>query len=95
MRAILEEENMLASRAWELEHVQLRGVGALFDFVGVVWSAYPNLVFVSTEYLEIEYPSGSRTTAIISYNIAAWVYPHYAEIIDGLRLRKHRRLYAS
>ena len=79
----------------QLEQFQWLGVGALFDFLGVVWSAYPNLVFVSIEYLEIEYLSGSRTTAIISYNISASVYPHYAEFIDGLRLRKHRRLFAS
>ena len=46
---------MLILRAWELEHFQWRGVGALFDFVGVVWSAYPNLVIVSMEYLKIEY----------------------------------------
>ena len=27
-----------------LEQFQWRGVGALFDFVGVVWAAYSNLV---------------------------------------------------
>lgn len=55
VRAILQGKKMLILRAWELEHFQWRGVGALFDFVGVVWSAYPNLVIVSMEYLKIEY----------------------------------------
>lgn len=35
---------LLVSRAWQLEQFQWQGVGTLFNFVGVVWSANPNLV---------------------------------------------------
>ena len=33
----------VSSACLEIEQFQWRGVGTLFDFVGVVWSAYPNL----------------------------------------------------
>ena len=45
MRAILKEKEKLVLRVWGLEQSQWRGVGALFDFICVVWSAYPNLVY--------------------------------------------------
>ena len=43
VRAILEEKEILVLRVWGWEQSQWRGVGALFDFVGVVGSAYTNL----------------------------------------------------
>ena len=44
VRAILKGREKLVLRVWGLERYQWRGVGALFDFIRVVWSAYPNLV---------------------------------------------------
>ena len=71
-----------------IEQLQWRGVGALFDFVGVVWSAYPNLANYDYYVVEIEETSGARTTAIISYNIAASVCFHYSEEIDVFGFRR-------
>ena len=68
------------------------GRGALFDFIGVVWSAYPNLVYREYQVLDTEKALEALTTAIISYNMTPAVYLHYSEKVDEL---KHRRLFAS
>ena len=74
------------------EHCQWRGAGTLFDFVGGVWSAYPNLLY--REYLVQwrEETLATRTTAIISYSMAAVVYLRYSEKVNGLQIPKIIRL---